>query len=64
MQAVTLLLMQLLIMCRFFLFLKSLLVLFLIQEPVPETKKHKPVEALAILYVLLHMWGGYIASYW
>lgn len=42
----------------------SLLVLFVIQKPVPNTKTHKPVEVLGIFYILLHMWAGFIASFW
>ena len=43
---------------------QSLFGLFLIQSPVPGTKVHKPVEAFAVLYLLLHMWAGYITSFW
>lgn len=47
---------------------QSLLVLFLLPEKEPrpkdwKPKAHKPVEGLAIIYVLFHMWAPYIASF-
>ena len=48
--------------------MQSLLVLFLLPEKEPKPKgwkpkTHKPVEALAVIYVLVHMWAPYIASF-
>lgn len=50
------------------LMITSLLVLFLLpaKEPKPKgwkPKAHKPVEGLAIIYVLVHMWAPFIASF-
>ena len=42
---------------------QSLLFLFLLPVRGPKPKAHKPVEAIAILYVLLHMWAPYLSSF-
>lgn len=46
------------------LMIMSLFVLFLIQKPTPNTKTHKPVELLSIIYILVHLWSGFICSFW
>ena len=44
---------------------QSLAVLFLLPQPTDKTvkpKAHKPVEALSVLFVLAHLWMGYLTA--
>ena len=47
---------------------QSLLLLFLLPEKEPKPKDwkpkaHKPVEGLSVIYILVHMWAPFIASF-
>jgi 4-hydroxybenzoate polyprenyltransferase len=46
------------------LMITSLIILFVVQSLVPDTKAHKLVEALSVMYLLVHMWSGYINGLW
>lgn len=34
-----------------------------LKEDEKKPKMHKAVEALSVVYLLTHMWSGYLASY-